>query len=138
MKFFVSLVFAATLFLSNKINAQHKVNITATVINVTSNDGKVGFALYNKETFMKQPLQATNEKIVDGKSTVIFKDIDPGVYAIVCYHDKNDNDKMDFSAQRMPIEDYGASNNHMAFAPPTFENAKFVVSDKDVSLDIKF
>lgn len=138
MKFLVTLLFTTTLFVSNKINAQEKVNITATVINVTSNDGKVGFALYNKETFMKQPIQASSGKIVDGKSTVTFKDVDPGVYAIVCYHDKNNNDKMDFSAQGMPLEDFGASNNHMAFAPPTFENAKFVVSDKDVSLDIKF
>jgi len=138
MKFLLAVVLAVTLFISNKINAQDTVNITATVVNVTSNDGKVGFALYNKDNFMQTPIQGANGKIIDGKSTVTFKDIVPGEYAIVCYHDKNNNDKMDFSAQRMPLEDYGASNNHMAFAPPTFENAKFVVSDKDVSLDIKF
>ncbi len=45
---------------------------------------------------------------------------------------------MDFSPNRMPLEDFGASNNVMAFAPPTFENAKFVVKDKEVSLEIKF
>lgn len=138
MKFLVTVLFAASLFISNKINAQDKVNITATVINVTSDDGKVGFALYNKETFMRTPIQGANGKIVDGKSTVTFKDVAPGTYAVVCYHDKNNNDKMDFSAQRMPLEAYGASNNHMAFAPPTFEGSKFMVSDKDVSLDIKF
>ncbi|WP_397446776.1 DUF2141 domain-containing protein [Polaribacter sp. R77954] len=138
MKFLLTLLFSATLFISNKINAQDKVNITATVINITSNDGKVGFALYSKDNFMQTPVQGTNGKIVDGKSTVTFKDVAPGEYAIVCYHDKNNNDKMDFSAQRMPLEDYGASNNYMAFAPPTFDNAKFVVSDKNVSLDIKF
>ncbi|MHB0756107.1 DUF2141 domain-containing protein [Polaribacter sp. M15] len=138
MKFLLTLLLSATLFISNKINAQDKVSITATVINATSNDGKISFALYNKNNFMKQPIKGANGKIVDGKSTVTFKDIDPGVYAIICYHDKNNNDKMDFSKQRMPLEDYGASNNYMAFAPPSFENAKFVVSDKDVSLDIKF
>lgn len=138
MKFLVSVVLAASLFISDKINAQDNVNIKVTVVNVTSDDGKIGFALYNKDNFMKTPVQGTNGKIIDGKSTVTFKDVTPGTYAIVCYHDKNNNDKMDFSAQRMPLEDYGASNNHMAFAPPSFENAKFVVSDKDVSLDIKF
>lgn len=138
MKFLITLLFTAALFITNTITAQTKVNITATVINVSSNEGKVGFALYNKDTFMKTPIQGTNGKIIDGKSTVVFKDVAPGDYAIVCYHDKNNNDRMDFSAQRMPLEDYGASNNYMAFAPPSYENAKFTVTDKDVSLDIKF
>ncbi|PQJ78440.1 DUF2141 domain-containing protein [Polaribacter porphyrae] len=138
MKFLVSILVVTALFISSTINAQEKVTITATVVNVTSDKGKVGFALYNKKNFMKIPVQGANAKIVDGKSTVIFKDVVPGEYAIICYHDKNDNDKMDFSPQRMPLEDFGASNNYMAFAPPSYENAKFVVSDKNVSLDIKF
>jgi uncharacterized protein (DUF2141 family) len=45
---------------------------------------------------------------------------------------------MDFQPNGMPLEAFGASNNKMAFAPPTFEDAKFIVSDKDVSLNIKF
>ena len=138
MKVLITVLFAATLFISNQISAQEKVNITATVLNVSSEKGKVGFALYNKNNFMGIPVQGANGKIVDGKSVVVFKDVAPGEYAIVCYHDKNNNDKMDFSANRMPLEDYGASNNYMAFAPPSYENSKFVVSDKNVSLDIKF
>ena len=45
---------------------------------------------------------------------------------------------MDFAPNRMPLEDFGASNNNMSFGPPQFENAKFVVADKNVSLEIKF
>ena len=45
---------------------------------------------------------------------------------------------MDFAANGMPLEDYGASNNNMSFGPPNFDLAKFTVSDKDVSLEIKF
>lgn len=137
MKLIVSLLVATALFISSTITAQNK-KITATVINVTSDTGKVGFALYNKTTFMKNPLQSKNAKIVDGKSTVTFENLEPGVYAVVCYHDRNDNDKMDFRENGMPLEDYGASNNVMNFGPPSFENAKFVVAYKDVSLDIKF
>lgn len=137
MKLIVSLLVATALFISSTITAQNK-KITATVINVTSDTGKVGFALYNKTTFMKNPLQSKNAKIIDGKSTVTFENLEPGVYAVVCYHDRNDNDKMDFRENGMPLEDYGASNNVMNFGPPSFENAKFVVADKDVSLDIKF
>ena len=137
MKLLVTLLTATMLFITNSIIAQNKT-ITVTVVNITSDAGKVGFALYNKDNFMKTPVQGTNGKIVNRKSTVIFENVPAGEYAVVCYHDKNNNDKLDFSPQRIPLEDYGASNNHMAFAPPTFENAKFIVSDKNVSLDIKF
>lgn len=138
MKLLVSTLLGLALFVSNVINAQEKFTITATVVNVTSSEGKVGFALYNKENFMKTPILASDVKIVDGKSTVTFKDVEPGEYAVVCYHDKNNNDKMDFATNGMPLEDYGSSNNVMNFGPPTFENAKFTVSDKNVSLEIKF
>jgi uncharacterized protein (DUF2141 family) len=38
----------------------------------------------------------------------------------------------------MPLESYGASNNVMNFGPPKYEDAKFVVADKNVSLEIRF
>ena len=112
--------------------------ITVVVPNITSDLGKVSYALYNKETFMKTPIQTKSSKIVEGKSTVTFTDINPGEYAIVCFHDKNDNNTMDFQPNGMPIEDFGASNNVMNFGPPQFEDAKFDVTDKNVTLEIKF
>ena len=137
MKLIVSLLVATALFISSTITAQNKT-ITATVINVTSDAGNVGFALYNKANFMKQPIQGKVSKIENGKSTVVFKDVPQGEYAITCYHDKNNNGKMDFQPNGMPLENYGASNNDMSFGPPNYEKAKFVVADKNVSLDIKF
>ena len=125
-------------FITNSVIAQEKASVTAEVINVSSDTGKVGFALYDKATFMLKPIQARNVKIVDGKSTVTFENVSYGEYAVICYHDKNDNDKMDFSPNVMPIEDYGASNNVMTYGPPTFDRAKFAVSEKNVSLKIKF
>ena len=125
-------------FITNSVIAQEKASVTAEVINVSSDTGKVGFALYDKATFMLKPIQARNVKIVDGKSTVTFENVSYGEYAVICYHDKNDNDKMDFSPNGMPIEDYGASNNVMTYGPPTFDRVKFAVSEKNVSLKIKF
>lgn len=142
MKFLASFLILAMLAITNSITAQNKSTdtktITVTVVNATSDAGKIGFALYTKDNFMRKPVQGKEGKIKDGKSTVVFENIPSGEYAIICYHDKNDNDKMDFSANRMPLEDYGASNNIMAFAPPTFENAKFLLKDKNLQLDIKF
>jgi uncharacterized protein (DUF2141 family) len=138
MKFLVTICTTILLFVFSTIKGQEISSITATVVNVLTSEGKVGFALYNKDNFMKQPIQAKKAKIVDGKSTVVFENVLAGEYAILCYHDKNNNDKMDFQPNGMPLESYGASNNVMNFGPPRFDDAKFKVSDKKVSLEIKF
>ncbi|MEN8777277.1 MAG: DUF2141 domain-containing protein [Polaribacter sp.] len=142
MKFLASFLILVILAITNSMTAQNKSTdtkvITVTVVNATSDAGKIGFALYTKDNFMRKPLLSKEGKIKDGKSTVIFENIPAGEYAIICYHDKNNNNKMDFSSNRMPLEDYGASNNVMAFAPPTFENAKFLLKNKNLHLDINF
>ncbi len=138
MKFLVTIFTTVLFFVLTTVKAQEKTTITATVVNVLSDEGKVGFALYNKETFMKQPIQAKDAKIVDGKSTVVFENVPSGEYAILCYHDKNGNNRMDFEPNGMPLESFGASNNVMSFGPPNYDDAKFTVSDKKVSLEIKF
>ncbi len=137
MKILVSLVTVFTLFLSNGTSTE-KQTITATVVNVTSDSGKVYFSLYNKEDFMKKPLQTASAIVKDGKSTVVFKGVESGEYAIICYHDKNSNNKMDFAPNGRPMENYGSSNNVMTMGPPQFDTAKFIVADKNVSFDIKF
>jgi uncharacterized protein (DUF2141 family) len=137
MKLIVAILTTTILFITNSITAQNNT-VTATVINATSDAGKVGFALYDKTNFRMKPIQGAASKIVNGKSVVVFKNVTAGEYAVICYHDKNNNDKMDFETNGMPLEDYGASNNVMNFGPPKFEDAKFTIIDKNVSLEIKF
>ena len=136
MKIIATLLAATFLFAASL--TEQKRTITASVTNVTSDNGKVSFALYDKESFMKKPLQAKSSKIVKGVSTVTFENVAPGEYSVICFHDKNDNDKMDFQPNGMPMEDYGTSNNVMTFGPPQYENSKFTVADKNVTLEIKF
>jgi len=114
--------------------------LTATVVNAISDKGKVYFALYDsKEGFNnRQAIDKAEAILMDGVGTVTFTNVKPGIYAIVCFHDINSNNKMDFQPNGMPLEDYGASNNVVNYGPPNFDDAKFVVSDKDVNLTIKF
>ncbi len=137
MKTIITILSVFTFFFSEKTTAQQH-QITASVVNVTSNKGKVYFSLYTKENFRKKPLQTANAIIVDGKSTVVFKNVPKGEYAILCYHDKNDNGTMDFDSYGRPLENYGATNNVMNFGPPQFDNAKFMLKDKNRSFDIRF
>jgi uncharacterized protein (DUF2141 family) len=137
MKLALSILAGTLFFITNTITAQNKI-LTVSVVNVTSDTGKVGFALHNKTSFMKEPLQTAKAKIVNGISTITFENLEAGEYAIICYHDKNDNNTMDFEENGMPKEAYGASNNRMNFGPPSYDDAKFVITDKNVSLDIRF
>ena len=137
MKTLVSILVVVIISITNIITAQNKT-ITATILNISSDKGIVKFALYNKINFRLKPLQSEIGNIENGKTTITFKEVAGGEYAIVCYHDKNSNDKMDFQPNGMPLEAYGASNNVMNFGPPKFDDAKFTVVDKNVSLEIKF
>lgn len=116
------------------------VTITVTVPNASSAEGSVLFALYDSnEKFMKrEPLDSKSGNIANGSTTMTFENILPGTYAIVCLHDKNGNQRMDFSSEGMPAEDYGISNNVILVGPPNFEDAKFVVGNKSLDLTIKF
>ncbi|WP_299683114.1 DUF2141 domain-containing protein [uncultured Tenacibaculum sp.] len=138
MKFLSTILFALLTF--NSVLAQKgNQKITVTVINATSSEGTVKFALSDKENFLiGKPIQAKEAKIENGKSVVVFENVPAGEYAITCFHDKNSNGKMDFQPSGMPMEDYGASNNVMNFGPPRYDDAKFTITNKDVSLDIKF
>lgn len=137
MKLILSIIVTAILSVNQTINSQEQ-KITATVINATSDEGKIGFALYNKATFMKKPIASKEASIKNGKSTVTFVNLKSGEYAIVCYHDKNNNGRMDFEENGMPLEDYGASNNVMTYGPPTYEDSKVLLTDKNLTLEIRF
>ena len=123
----------------NKSVAEN-ATITVTVPNVSSADGTVIFALYDSnEKFMKrEPLDSKSGNIANDTTTITFENILPGTYAIVCLHDKNGNQRMDFTSEGMPAEDYGISNNVVLMGPPNFEDAKFVVGNKSLDLTIKF
>jgi len=122
----------------NDNTESNTVTIKVNVPNITSDQGTVEFALYDKDTFMYSPLESQTGKISDGRTEVQFKSVKPGDYAIICYHDSNENNKMDFDEGMMPIEDYGMSNNPILMGPPTFDTTKFTVENKSLNLTIKF
>lgn len=112
--------------------------VTVFVVNALNDKGTIKFAFYTKENFRMKPLFAKSANIENGKSTVTFNNVPKGEYAIICYHDENDNGRMDFLENGMPQESYGTSNNPMNFGPPNFESSKFEVANENLFLEIKF
>jgi len=115
------------------------ISITVTVDNVKNDTGKVSFALHTKDTFMKgNGIMNTETEIKDGKVTITFENVQPGDYAIMALHDENENERMDFRENGMPLESYGTSNNVMAFGPPQYDDAKFNVEKENIEMNIRF
>ena len=115
------------------------ITITVTIDNIKNENGKVSFALHTKDTFMKgQGVMTAESKIKDGKVKITFENVKPGDYAIMALHDENENNRMDFRDNGMPLEAYGMSKNVMSFGPPQYGDANFKVSDKNLEFDIRF
>ena len=140
-----SIAILVALFISNLFNVQAQSpsetgrDVTVTIENIKGDSGSILVGLYSEKTFLKANPESSEEaKIVDGKATVIFKDLPEGDYAISSYHDKNGNSQMDFEPTGMPLEPYGISNNIInSYGAPRWEDAKFHVGDQAVNLSVR-
>lgn len=138
-----TLFFTITLAISTlMLQAQTETQIieegtTITVIvPAKSYSGKVVFGLFDESTFLKEPILGTVSTITDGKAIAKFDGVWPGTYAIVLFHDKNENNMMDFEVNGMPSENYAVSNNTYGYGPPQWHEAKFEVKNMPIEMII--
>ena len=125
------LMFIGVFLSSNK-------NITVTATNLINDKGKVSFVLFDKVTFMKRPLKSKRALIIDGNSIVTFENLKKGEYSVVCFHDKNNNDRIDFDERGVQIEEFASTKHRLIFGINTFENSKFSLGDENLNLEINF
>jgi len=113
--------------------------VTVTVENVLSDGGTILAGLHTADTFMKgQGVSSAMAPGTKGEVTLTFENVEPGTYAIMVMHDKNDNKQMDFDSTGMPTENYGQTGNANPFGPPVFADSKFEVSGEDQEFRIRF
>ena len=60
-----------------------------------------------------------------GKTSLVFDDIPPGRYALMAYHDANDDNKLNLRFGMFPQEGYALSNNPQVVGPPRFNDSAF-------------
>lgn len=115
--------------------------ISVAFTGLRSDKGKVYMSLYNsskgypKDAGLAYRLSFAD--IHDGKSTILLAGIPQGTYAIACYHDENNNGKLDANFLGIPKEGTGASNDAKgSMGPPKFKDAEFQVV-RDTTLTIK-
>ena len=118
-----------------------KSEIVVNISGLKSDKGKCLLYLYNNKkgfpTEADKAISTAKGSILNGKSTIVLKDISDGEYAIGVIHDENDNGKMDTNFLGMPKEGVGVSNNAKGhFGSPSYEDSKFQLNKKSLKINI--
>ena len=115
------------------------------VHSIRNAQGTVKAVLYGPDsnTFLVKGKKADSERepAEEGSMTLCVAAPDKGRYAVVVYHDENDNHKFDRNWIGLPTEGFGVSNNPTLFlAPPNFEESAFEVNGDltNVEVEIKY
>ena len=111
------------------------------VVGLKSDRGRVAYALFDSATSYERrgaPVKEGFAVIRDRQSEWVLDDLAPGEYALMLFHDRNGNRRLDTNAIRVPTEPYGFSNNvRGAFGPPAYEHAKFLVPSNGTVIEVK-
>ena len=117
-------------------------SLSITVKNLRNEKGVVQFVLYNKDGSIpdedyKNYYKIVKGEIVNGSSSITFKNIPSGKYAVNILHDENKNGKID-KGFILPIEGIGFSNFESIGLTnrPNFSKASFELS-KNKSINVK-
>ncbi|CAN5175397.1 DUF2141 domain-containing protein [soil metagenome] len=126
-----ALNFAAAALLLWSATAQ-AAELELTVQNLASGQGAVLVAVFNEEgQWLKAPVAVAKQPAstqVDGKLTLLLKDLPEGELAISVFHDLNDNGRLDLNGMGIPLEPFAFSNEAKAmFSAPKFQAARFSV-----------
>lgn len=116
--------------------------LTVHIVGVRGDRGQVHVELYNTpETFRKsvkamRVIQVPAQK--DGV-TVKFEGVVPGRYAILAFHDEDENGEMNRRFGMIPTEGYALSNDPQVFGPPAFKDSAFEVqSDRELNMPMHY
>lgn len=82
------------------------------------------------------PVQGDGAPPRGESATFVFKDLKPGMYAVMITHDENGNGKLDTNVVGMPLEGYGFSNNPQVMRKPTWDEARFEIGNADLVIDV--
>lgn len=114
-------------------------DLTVTLHDVRAQTGLLKLAVVDSQAGwdgQAKPIQADGAPPQGNVATFVFKDLQPGAYAVLVTHDENGNGKLDSNMIGMPVEAYGFSNNPSVMRKPTWDEARFEVGAQDAAIDI--
>jgi len=127
-----SFVFAFCLIaLPAAANAADLATLTVNVEGVSAKGGNLRVGLFDQAAFAVRGSKPVNGAVVpakEGTMNVVLEGIVPGDYGVKILDDENANGKMDFTADLVPAEPYGFSNDAKPnMGPPAWDDAKITV-----------
>jgi uncharacterized protein (DUF2141 family) len=121
-----------TTCLAYTVSYAHAADLEVSVQAVSGNNGKVKLMLFEREDgFRKEDKARQVLALPAGAGTVtgVFRDLPPGRYAVIAYHDENGDGKLNLRFGMFPKEGYGLSNDPKFSGPPKFKDAAFEVPE---------
>ena len=108
--------------------------------NVRDSAGNIRASLYREPDSFRKEDKAF--KIVSllarpGTLTLSFDGLAPGRYAVMVYHDANDDQKLNLRLGMFPTEGYGLSNNPKVMGPPRFDDSAIEVNAPESRIAIR-
>jgi uncharacterized protein (DUF2141 family) len=138
---------AATLFPSSQASALRVV-----IDGVRSDSGTVMVGLYDSTDGFVAAIKHSTEagllndkgrrvgmalRAATGVQSIVFTELPPRRYAVIVFHDENDNGRLDENGWGVPMEGYGFSNDAQGFlGAPSFDAAAVTLEGRDRSIAI--
>ncbi len=146
------LTLGATLALVLSCCAAEASELRVTIRGVASSSGTLMVALYDSGDHFRTAIANAGKlglvtdrsrlvgismRAVAGTQSVVFTDLKPGAYAVIAFHDRNDNGKLDKNRWGAPTESYGFSNDAEGFlSAPSFQDAAITLDSNDENITI--
>lgn len=116
--------------------------LTVHINGIKNNVGQMYVELYSDaNTFRKSSLAQNMIKVAAKQNllTVTFSGVKAGTYAILGFHDEDQNGLLNKRFGMIPTEGYALSNDPNVFGPPAFKDSAFEVrSDTELNIPIHY
>jgi len=99
-------------------------DLTVEVLGARSDQGLVAGALYASDaSWLKDALQGERQPAA-ARTVLVYRNLQPGTYALSLFHDENGNGKLDRNVAGIPTERYGFSRDARGrMGAPSFAEA---------------
>ncbi len=117
----------------------HAATLHVTVEGIRNDSQPVRVLLFNTpDSFPDEELcfKSHVTKATEGMAVVKFLDLAPGPYALMAYHDENEDNRLNRVLGMWPSEGYGLSLNPLVMGPPTFQETSFELPARGLSLTL--
>lgn len=135
----VGRLFVFGLLMIGVLERASSAELDVTITGIRPGTGSIRVALYREPRSFRHESQAVavlSAPAVQVSAKVRFQGIPAGRYAVLAYHDENDNRKLDLTMGMFPREGWGLSNNPHVFGPPRFEPSAFDVGEPSTNIAV--